>query len=151
MHHKQKGVIGLFIQQTKRISVKNVHIQNVNNFGPKGSDKCGHYIATPHDHPAIPDDHLGYTGTQSYGTVVTTSDDVSAVDLTIKHIFSEYGDALGVFICNDINTIEFDNLAISNVTVGDSPTAPNAALKPCHFMTGDRVTKLYMHNFTIGV
>ena len=151
MHHKQKGVVGLFIQQTKRIFVKNVHIQNVNNFGPKGSDKCGHYIATPHDHPAIPDDHLGYTGTQSYGTVVTTSDHVSAVDLTIKHIFSEYGDALGVFMCNDIDTIEFDNLDISNITVGDSPTAPNAALKPCYFMAGDNVTKLYMHGTTLGL
>jgi hypothetical protein len=43
MHHANKGTIGLFIQRTRSVKIKNVSVADVMNVGPAGSDACGTY------------------------------------------------------------------------------------------------------------
>jgi hypothetical protein len=43
MNHIQKGVVGLFVQDALRTTIRDVSIHNVVNYGLDGTDLCGSY------------------------------------------------------------------------------------------------------------
>jgi hypothetical protein len=147
MHHAQKGSIGLFVQQTTRFTAQNVSIDGVKNFGARGSGVCGHYIETPHQ-GNTGSEHRGYTGSQSYGIMVAASRDVSLSEFEVKNVHGKNGDAMGVYVCNDVTDVELQHGNVVNISVGVSVTAPNEALKSCFFVLGDRVNNANVMNLS---
>lgn len=138
MHHKQKGVVALFLQQSKRVSIINLEINNVANFGKKGSSACGAYSATPHD--ATADDHLGYTGTQAYGILINTARDYDLKSTTINHVSSAHGDSRALFINNDVERVGIQDFFASGLVVGDGgEDSPNNVKRSNYIELGDRV------------
>ena len=102
MVHHQKGVIGLFVQQSQRVFINNVVVENTRNWGAHGSDACGPYHSSDDGGgPAAGDDHLGYTGNQAYGIVVTTSTNVEIQATTVSDVYSDTADSHGVRIFNE--------------------------------------------------
>lgn len=138
MHHKQKGTVGLFLQQTKRVKIENVSIHNVKNFGGKGSRVCGSYTSTPHD--STIDDHLGYTGSQAYGMLFNTARDISLKDIIINDVKSHHGDTRAFFINNDVERVGIQNIKSHGMSVGDAgEDSPNNVKRPTYLDIGDRV------------
>jgi hypothetical protein len=125
MFHAQKGVIGLFLQKVDGVRVSNVEIDNVRNHGPLGSTACGNYIESQWT------GHTGYTGSQAYGMVVTTSRDVNIVGLSIDNVLSVNADAYGVAVFNDVDTFCSSDIDIGNVmTAADGgPNDPPRAFE----------------------
>ena len=114
MFHAQKGVIGLFVQKTARLHLANVTVGRVRNHGPLGSEACGPYLTS--QWPG----HVGYTGSQSYGVVVTTSRDVAAEGLSVDGVWSAHATAYGAAFFNDV-----DEACLTETTIGAVGTGTN--------------------------
>ena len=119
MHHSQKGAIGLFAQKVNNLSVKNVQVSNVKNYGSLGSDACGAYTKSQWT------GHVGYTGSQAYGAVVTTSRSVSLDGLNINGVFSQNAEAYGAAFFNDVDDVCSSGLNISGISSGFYARGPN--------------------------
>jgi hypothetical protein len=96
MHHAQKGVIGLFVQKTKGLTLSNVEVDVVRNHAPLGSLACGDYLTSQWS------SNSGYTGSQAYGMVVTSSRDINIAGLTIDGVLSGHADAYGAALFNNV-------------------------------------------------
>ena len=116
MNHRQKGVIGLFIQGTERVLVENVEIIGVENHGMIGSEKCGTYRQTPGDDAPEDHDSVGYTGGQARGVVITTSKDVVLRNTSVSEILSHESTSYGLHIFNEVNQVCVEGVSITNVT-----------------------------------
>jgi len=59
MHHRQKGVVGLLVQQAERVKIEDVAVSGTENYGPPGSEACGAYTNK------FGAGHRGYSGSQA--------------------------------------------------------------------------------------
>ena len=133
MFHAQKGVVGLFVQKASRVSVRDVSINGVRNNGELGSDACGAY--TTSQWPG----HVGYTGSQSFGLVVTSSKDVNIRALSVDGVFSLHSTAYGAALFNDVDQTCFSNVMIKSVGTG-SALGPNDPPLSLPLLVGADVT-----------
>eukprot|EP00937_MAST-01D_sp_MAST-1D-sp2_P006115 g6115.t1 len=121
MFHAQKGVIGLFVQKTKNVHIDNVRIDRVRNHGPVGSNACGKYRTSQWT------GHIGYTGSQAYGAVFTTSRNIRIAGLLVTNVFSQAGEAYGAAFFNHIHGVCSSRLSLDSGTIqtASSNRGPN--------------------------
>ena len=122
MHHANKGTIGLFIQRTRNVKIKNVTVAGVTNVGDVGSSVCGKYQTSQWT------GHLGYTGSQSYGVVVTTSKTIDISGLHIENVFSKNAASYGITLFNNVEDVistGIQGIHIQNITSGFIENGPN--------------------------
>jgi hypothetical protein len=150
MNHHQKGVIGLFIQQSERVRIKNVNVRNTTNWGALGSNLCGRYHQSiDGTGPAAGDDHLGYTGNQAYGIVVTTSSNVDMQQTTVDSVHSHTADSHGIRAFNDVDTICLSGTGSKSITTGlHDDASPNSPTAPQLLSLGGGVSGVHLTNFT---
>jgi len=111
MHHKQKGVVGLFLQEVFRFSAERVSVTGTLNQGKQGSYICGQYWRDGND------GHDGYTGSQSRAVAVAGSRSLGFHDFRVNGAHAYYSSAYGMHLFNDVSKVCLNHASISNVTL----------------------------------
>jgi len=121
--HSSKGAIGMRIDGTQRLQIRDVYIHDVVNWGALGNDLCGewHYPTISHEDPQI---QYGYTGNRAQGMIASHATG-NLTGVHIENIESYYGSAWGMVLYRGCEfTIE--NVAVSSVYAGTQLTANEA-------------------------
>lgn len=135
MVHKQKGVVGLFLQEVFRFSAERVTVSGTLNQGTQGSYLCGQYWHEGND------GHFGYTGSQSRAVAVAGSRSLGFHDFRVDGAHAYYGSAYGVHLFNDVSKVCLNHASISNVTLqgGWQPDVNDARME--QYMVVDKTVK----------
>lgn len=117
MNHRQKGTVGLFIQQARKVRIQNLLVRQITNLGELGSSMCGVYHNAVGASEDTASTHVGYTGSQSRGIALTTSNRVSFQHAAVHHVVSQNSHAYGVEVFNDVDSVDLNQVAVFDVRV----------------------------------
>lgn len=84
MAHVFKGTVGLFLSSVLNANCTNVYIRNIQNYSTLGKEDS---IST----------NTNYTGARTSGVLIASSRDVYLNNITIDNIYSECGEAYGIY------------------------------------------------------
>lgn len=133
MFHVNKGVVGFKLDADEDISVKNVSIKNMTNFGEAGSRLCGNDYGgdmISHGKASL----KGYGGSRTRGLSLSGSSRASLENIHIENLTAKNGDVIGFDIFNHTARIFMKNTQVTGLYAGKnfknheiSPTnAPDA-------------------------
>ena len=130
MHHAQKGVVGLFLQQVFRFEMERVTVENTLNQGGLGSEMCGNYWETS---PGM----YGYTGSQTRAVAIAGSKMLAFHDFHIKNVEAHYGAVYGIHAFNDVSKVCLNHGTVAGVTSGDKWVPPPNTQALVHYVAAD--------------
>eukprot|EP00127_Corallochytrium_limacisporum_P004438 Clim_evm16s162 gene=Clim_evmTU16s162 len=99
-NHVAKGAIGLAVFGSRDVTVREVAVSGVKNYGKAGSTCCGNYMFS-HAAATIP----GYHGNSSRGVVVAGSTNIELIDVEVEKVESYTGTAVGFDVTTDSSEV----------------------------------------------
>lgn len=119
MAHVFKGTNGIFISSGNNISGKNIIIKDIYNYSNAGQEQ---YVSRTND----------YIGARVTGITIASSKNISFYATTIDNIYSECGQAIGVYHYGECGKITFNNCNIYSLKTGvkyHNPTSTSQRTK----------------------
>lgn len=113
MFHVNKGVIGFKIDGAKWVSLRNVSVSNLENFGEAGSRICGEY---EHSHPAATLPYYG--GAKVRGYSVAGSSYVRFSSARARNLRSHSDSVFAFDVFTDSHRIDLHRTSVSGLYAG---------------------------------
>jgi hypothetical protein len=122
MRHLNKGIIGLRIEETIGVNLKNIDISYLNNWSTKGTLVCGSYTGPDNGGHEAMTHWDGYQGADARGISVFGSTDVNIEDVTVSFINSVTGHATGIDLIDSSEIEIFSDVLITTIRAGITVT-----------------------------
>jgi hypothetical protein len=115
MFHVAKGFFGIRLDSVQKcfISAKVCCVQNI---GKKGSELPGPYSGPAYGGHFAQGEMIGYTGADSYGIHISSSDQVKITKTKVSDIFSKNGSAIAIELFGETSCSDIIDSCIHNVT-----------------------------------
>ena len=130
MFHPMQGAIGVRLEEVRYVSMKNVDVRNLRNLGDQHGPTCqARWRLLSNKEDIVPERSVADEGggANARGLHVKVSQQVELKDVSITHIDSDEGFAIGIDIASDQNdrsdyrdrrAVTFDDVRVDALTAG---------------------------------
>ena len=112
MFHVNKGFIAMKLDAASSVTVREISMKNITNYGKKGSTIC-HYNSQSISHPL--QTTPGYNGADARGFSFSGSVNVFISDCIVENVGSKQGSAYGFDVLRDSHDITISNCEVNTI------------------------------------